>query len=107
LVVLDDFFGSATPCASPPTLPSIFSDYSFWIHHLVNRDDRQLLANAMASDFSVPWQCLSKRTLGFFLLQIKLHALYWMTFQVRNHECDSSRFNVSCMEDLGSNELPS
>jgi hypothetical protein len=28
-----------------------FSDYSFLVHHLVNRDDRQLLAHAMASDF--------------------------------------------------------
>jgi hypothetical protein len=27
----------------------------------------------MASDFSVPWQCLSKRTI-VFLLWIKLHA---------------------------------
>jgi hypothetical protein len=27
----------------------------------------------MASDFSVAWQCLSKRTIGF-LLRIKLHA---------------------------------
>jgi hypothetical protein len=28
----------------------------------------------MASDFSVAWQCLSKRTIGFSL-RIKLHAL--------------------------------
>jgi hypothetical protein len=28
----------------------------------------------MASDFSVAWQCLSKRTIGFSLW-IKLHAL--------------------------------
>jgi hypothetical protein len=27
----------------------------------------------MASDFSVAWQCLSKRTIGFSL-QIKLHS---------------------------------
>jgi hypothetical protein len=47
---------SATPCASPPPWPTIFSDYSFRVHHLVNRDDRQLLAHAMASDFSVAWQ---------------------------------------------------
>jgi hypothetical protein len=48
------FFLSATPCASPtPPQPSIFSNYSFWVHHLVNRDDPQLLAHAMASDFSV------------------------------------------------------
>jgi hypothetical protein len=25
--------GSATPCASPPPRPSIFSDYSFRVHH--------------------------------------------------------------------------
>jgi hypothetical protein len=51
-----------------------FSDYSFWVHRLVNRDDRHLLAHAMSSDFSVAWQCLSKRTIGFSL-QIKLHAI--------------------------------
>jgi hypothetical protein len=28
----------------------------------------------MASDFSVAWQCLSKRTVGYSL-QIKLHAI--------------------------------
>jgi hypothetical protein len=68
------FFGSATPCASPPPRPSIFSDYSFWVHHLLNRDDRHLLlANAMASDFSIKWQCLSKRKI-VFSLRIKLHA---------------------------------
>jgi hypothetical protein len=59
------FFWSATPCASPPPLHSIFSDYSFRVHHLVNQDNRQLLAHAMASDFSVAWKCLSKRTIGF------------------------------------------
>jgi hypothetical protein len=47
--------------------PSIFSDYSFWVHHLVNLDDQHLLALAMASDFSVAWQCLSKRTIVFFV----------------------------------------
>jgi hypothetical protein len=44
-----------------------FSDYSFRIYHLVNQDDRQLLAHAMAYDFSVPWHCLSKRTIVFFV----------------------------------------
>jgi hypothetical protein len=62
------FFWSATPCAFPPPWPSIFSDYSFRVHHLVNRDDRHLLAHAMASDFSV-----TKRTI-VFSLRIKLHA---------------------------------
>jgi hypothetical protein len=52
------------------------SDYSFWVHHLVNWDDRQLLAHAMASDFSVAWQCLSKRTIGFSLW-IKLLAPFF------------------------------
>jgi hypothetical protein len=33
--------------------PPFFTDYSFRVHHLVNRDDRHLLAHAMASDFSV------------------------------------------------------
>jgi Fe-S-cluster containining protein len=81
------FGGSTTPCASPPPWPSIFSDYSFWIHNLANWDDRHLLAHAMASDFSVPWQCLLKRTIGFFVtdqtpcpflvsLSLKKYALY-------------------------------
>jgi hypothetical protein len=55
-----------------------FSNYSFWVHRLVNWDDRQLLAHAMASDFSVIWQCLSKRT--FFLLWIKLHTRLFTTW---------------------------
>jgi hypothetical protein len=42
-----------------------FSDYSFWVHHPVNQDDRHLLAHAMASDFSVAWQFLLKRTIFF------------------------------------------
>jgi hypothetical protein len=42
-----------------------FSDYSFWVQHLVNRDDQHLLAHAMASDFSVAKKCLSKRTIDF------------------------------------------
>jgi hypothetical protein len=54
--------------------PPFFSYYSFWVQHLVNRDDRHLLALAMASDFSDTLQCLSKRTIGFSL-RIKLHAL--------------------------------
>jgi hypothetical protein len=54
--------------------PSIFSHYTFWIHHPVNQDDRHLLAHAMASDFTVTWQFISKRTIDS-LLQIELHAL--------------------------------
>jgi hypothetical protein len=48
--------GAATPCASPPPWPSIFSDYSFLVHHPANRNDRHILAHAMTSDFTVAWQ---------------------------------------------------
>jgi hypothetical protein len=44
----------------------------FLVHSIVNRDDRHLLAHATASDFSVAWQCLSKRTIDFLA---KIHAL--------------------------------
>jgi hypothetical protein len=33
--------------------PPVFSDYFLLAHHPVNRDDRHLLACAMAPDFSV------------------------------------------------------
>jgi hypothetical protein len=55
--------------------PPFFSDYSFWVYHPVNRDDQHLLAHAMASDFSVEWQCLSKRTTGFFVTDQTPHPV--------------------------------
>jgi hypothetical protein len=63
--VLEGFVWSANPCASPQ--PSIFFNYSFLVHHPVNPDDWHLLAHAMAADFSVAWQLLSKITIGFFM----------------------------------------
>jgi hypothetical protein len=42
-------------CLSSSLALHLISDYSFWVHHLVNRDDQHLLAHAMASDFSVAW----------------------------------------------------
>jgi hypothetical protein len=48
--------GAAAPCSSPFPQPSIFSDYSFLVYHPDNWDDRHLLANAMASDFSAAWR---------------------------------------------------
>jgi hypothetical protein len=36
--------------------PPFFLIILFWVHHVVNQDDRHLLAHAMASDFSVPQQ---------------------------------------------------
>jgi hypothetical protein len=64
--LLVNLFWSVPPWASPPW-PSIFSDYSFWVHHCINWDDHHLLAHAKASDFSVTLQCLSKRTIGFLI----------------------------------------
>jgi hypothetical protein len=58
-------FGSATPCASPIPWPSIFSDYSFCVHHTFNWDDRHLLAHTMASNFSVAWQFSQRKQLFF------------------------------------------
>jgi hypothetical protein len=64
--------GAAPPCASPPPRPSIFSDDSLLVHHPVNRDDLNLLAHAMASDFTVTWQFSQRKQ---FFIRIKLHAL--------------------------------
>jgi hypothetical protein len=46
--------GPATPCASSSPCPSIFADYSFLIHHPVNRDDSNLLSHGrqILGDFS-------------------------------------------------------
>jgi hypothetical protein len=53
--------GRATPCAS--LWPYICSNYYFLVHHPVSRDDRHLLAHAIASDFTVTGQYVfSKRT---------------------------------------------
>jgi hypothetical protein len=41
-----------TPFAFSPPWPTIFSDYYLLVHHPVKRDDWQLLAHAMASDWS-------------------------------------------------------
>jgi hypothetical protein len=45
------FWGSATPRASPPPRPSIFSYYSFRVHHPVNRDGLNFLDHTMASEY--------------------------------------------------------
>jgi membrane-associated phospholipid phosphatase len=55
-VAMTTAISPATPLASPPPQPSIFSNQSFLIHHLVNWDDRHLLTHTMASDFSAAWQ---------------------------------------------------
>jgi hypothetical protein len=62
----------ATPCASPPPRPSIFSNYFFLVvHHPVNWDDRHLLAHAMASDFTVARQ-VSQREQLFFRYYVRI-----------------------------------
>jgi hypothetical protein len=52
------------------TLALHFSDYSFWVHHLVNWDDRHLLAHAMASDFSDAWPQVSGHSFLLFMDKI-------------------------------------
>jgi hypothetical protein len=52
------------------------------VHRPVNWIDRQLLALAMASDFSVTWQCLSKRTIGIVHFSLGLHFLVFPFFVV-------------------------
>jgi hypothetical protein len=61
------FFGVNNPLCLSSSSALHFFWLFFLVHHLVNQDDRHLLAHAMASDFSVAWQCLSKRTIGFFV----------------------------------------
>jgi hypothetical protein len=45
-----------------PLVPLLLLGPPFFVHW----DDQHLLARAMASNFSVAWQCLSKRTISFF-----------------------------------------
>jgi hypothetical protein len=54
----------------PPFFPIIL----FFVRHPVNWDDRHLLANSMASDFTVSCQYSQREQLFFFSLRIKLHA---------------------------------
>jgi hypothetical protein len=65
------FFGGGG--GQRPLMFSIISDYSFWVHHPIKQDDRHHLAHAMASEFSVPWQCLSKRTISFCVMDQSPH----------------------------------
>jgi hypothetical protein len=51
---------------------SFFLMILFLYTTLLTRDDRHLLAHAMASDFTVAWQCSQREQL--FFLWIKLHA---------------------------------
>jgi hypothetical protein len=65
------FVGSATPCASLTPRPSSFFPIIFFlVHHPVNRDDRHLLAHAMASDFTVAWHFL-----------VRVSNLWWFISQ--------------------------
>jgi hypothetical protein len=57
----------ATPCASPPPLPSIFLIILFWIYHLIKQDYRHLLANAMASESQSHGSFLKENN-GFFVV---------------------------------------
>jgi hypothetical protein len=63
-----------TPCASPPPWPYIFSDYSFWVHHLINQDDRHLLKKFGLSEV---WTLVSQMT-----HQRSIH--YSMSWKLKN-----------------------
>jgi hypothetical protein len=65
LFLLLIFWGVSDPLCLSSSSALHFSDYSFWVYHPVYRDDWQLLAHAKAFDFSVTWQCLSKKTIVF------------------------------------------
>jgi hypothetical protein len=54
--VRNRLFGSATPCASHPPWPSIFSGYSFLVHHPVN------LGPIFRTFF--PWKIFPQKMLG-------------------------------------------
>jgi hypothetical protein len=73
--------GSVVPSGSPPPWPSIFSDNAFLAHHPLNRDDRHLLAHAMASDFKVTWQLSKREKLFCVLLWVKLHTKHEVLFK--------------------------
>jgi hypothetical protein len=70
-------------CFSSSLALHFFWIFFFCVHHPANRDDRHVLAHAMASDFSVARQFLSKRIIGFSLginhhiwTLLGLHAMY-------------------------------
>jgi hypothetical protein len=67
-------WGSAAPCASPPPRPSIYSDYSFWVHHPVDRDDPTSPCTCNGLWF-LSRIAVSLRENNFFSLWIKLRAL--------------------------------
>jgi hypothetical protein len=90
---LSTTFLVSDPLCLSSSLALHFSNYSFWVHRLVNWDDRQLLAHAMASDFSVIWQCLSKRTF-FFVMDQTPHP------SVHNLVVNVIRKNSSCIQKV-------
>jgi hypothetical protein len=53
------------PLCLSSSLTRHFSNYFFCVNHPVNRDDQQLLAQAIASDFTVAWQ-FSQREQFFY-----------------------------------------
>jgi hypothetical protein len=69
--------GEFSPIGPPPPGPSIFSDYSFLVHHPVNQDDWHLLAHAMASDFTVACQYYQREQLYCFVMDQTPRPNHW------------------------------
>jgi hypothetical protein len=92
-------------CFSSSSAPH-FSDYSIWVHHPVNQDDRQLLAHAMASDFSVAWQF--SRGEHFLNVTLKMFLLLFLSNPfVSDHSFSSAALLVGDVEISCSEQLPS
>jgi hypothetical protein len=65
LTTENDFFWVSNPLCLSSSSTLHFCQLFFLVHHLDNRDDQHLLAHAMASDFSVAWQCSQREQLFF------------------------------------------
>jgi hypothetical protein len=82
--------GSPTPCASPPRA-SIFSNYSFLVHHPVNRDDRHSLHLQLPLTSHSCLAVFSKRTIVFFITNqtpspyLDLLSDIWKTLTIFNY----------------------
>jgi hypothetical protein len=95
-----NFFGGQQPLV-PLLCPPFLSNYSFWVHHIVNRDDRHLLADASQLHGSVS----QREQLLLYLSRINHHikgvdeTWHFILYQER----DTTIFQMKCISNLTSN----